>query len=51
MFVSTKDRYIRTVAGPKVAQKCSGGEVVHRLLLELGAGTQPQPVNNFGEAI
>jgi hypothetical protein len=51
MFVSTKDRYVRTAAGLKLTRNQPGGEVVHRLWLELEVGTQPQPANNFGEAI
>jgi hypothetical protein len=51
MFVSTKDRYVRTAAGLKVAHPGLAGEVVHRLLLGLEGETEPQPVNNFGEAI
>ena len=51
MFVSTKDRYIRTAAGLKVTLDDRDNEVVHWLLPELEAGIQPQPVNNFGEAI
>jgi len=51
MFVSTKDRYVRRAIGLKVTQIAFGGEVVHRLWPAVEGESQPQPVNNFGEAI
>ncbi len=51
MFVSTKDRYVRTAAGLKVARGEFGGEVVHQPLPGLGEETQHRLMNNFGEAI
>jgi hypothetical protein len=51
MFVSTKDRYVRRAIGLRVTQIVFDGEVVYRLLPALEEKSQPQPVNNFGEAI
>jgi hypothetical protein len=51
MFVSTKDRYVRRAIGLKVTRNGFRGEVVHRLLLQLGRRIQHPPVNNFGEPI
>jgi hypothetical protein len=51
MFVSTKDRYVRRAIELKATKMSFGSEVVYRLWPATEGKSQPQPVNNFGEAI
>ena len=49
--LSAKERYVRIGGRTESNRKQTGGEVVHRLWPAVEEESQPQPMNNFGEAI